>query len=265
MRRMKKFVTSAVLIGIMCGLAACSNNDKDDTTERKNRVTSEATSEEVTTENTTTAEEDTEEITEGVASEEATAEESASEEGAEGDTTDKEDTPKTDYAFSTDDWKTLEFALDGEIYTFPITLADIEAAGFTIDEEYKSETLESNMYTTSVTAENAAGERFYVRFKNFTDTDKELKDCDIYGFSFEVDDYRDVNPDVTICNGVTFGMTIDEVKALMGEPDYYYESDSTEYDRKELDYYVTGKSYDSSLEMSFTDGKLNDITLVNTD
>lgn len=260
MRRVKKFVTSAVLIGIMCGLAACSNNDKDDTTERKSRVTSEATSEEVTTEK-----EETEEVTEGTASEEDTTEESASEDGANGDTTDKKDAPKTDYAFSTNDWKTLEFALDGEIYTFPMTLADIEAAGFTIDEEYKSETLESNRYTTSVTAENAAGERFYVRFKNFTDTDKELKDCDIYGFSFEVDDYRDVNPDVTICNGVTFGMTVDEVKALMGEPDYYYESDSTDLDRKELDYYVTGKSYDSSLELSFTDGKLDDITLVNTD
>jgi len=262
MKRLKKFATSAILIGIMCGLAACSNNDTED--RRKSKVTTETTtesiitSEEVTTEEVTTEEETTEEVT---------TEEDTTKEDTDGNTsgTDKKNTPKTDFAFSSDDWKTLEFALDGKTYTFPMTLADVEAAGFMIDEEYKSEKLESNMYTTSVTAENEAGEQFYVRFKNFTDADKELKDCEIYGFSFEVVDYRDVNPDVTLCNGVTFGMTIDEVKTLMGEPDYYYESDSTDIDRKEMDYYVTGKSYDSSLELSFTDGKLDSITLVNTD
>lgn len=253
MRRMKKFVTSAVLVAIMCGLVACSNNDKEDTTERKTGVTTETTTGEITTEETTGE----------VTTEEGTTEEAKTEEETNG--TDKKDTVQTDFAFSSNDWKTLEFALDGEIHTFPMTLADVEEAGFNIDEEYKSETLESNMYTTSVVAENSEGERFYIRFKNFTDADKELKDCDIYGFNFEIDDYRDVNPDVTICNGITFGMTVDEVKALMGEPDYYYESDNTDLDRKELDYYVTGKSYDSSLELSFIDGKLNEITLVNTD
>lgn len=242
MKRMKKFATSAILIGIMCGLSACGSNDQEAATVGTTGTVTEAvTTEDVTTEENTTEENTTEEVS---------------------DNTDEGNSSQTDYAFSSNDWKTLEFALDGKVYTFPMTYADVVSAGFTIDDEEMNETLESNYYTMSFIAENAEGERFYVRFKNFTDTDKEVKDCDIYGFGFEMDEYQDINPDVTLCNGVTFGMTVDEVKAIMGEPDYYYESDG-DYDRKEMDYYVTGKSYDSELNLSFTDGKLDEITIEN--
>lgn len=82
---------------------------------------------------------------------------------------------------------------------------------------------------------------------------------------FEVVGYNDVNPDVTLCNGVTFGMMVDEVKEVMGEPDYYYESDNLDIDRKEMDYYVTGASYRSRSDLSFTDGILDDISIEDAD
>ncbi len=256
MRRMKKFATSIVLVGIMCGLAACGNEDKEVTTKATTEATtveiSEATEEKSETETTEAT------TTETKATEEETSEEKTADAG-------KAQPKKTDINFSTDDWKSLEFALDGKVYTWPLTLADVEGAGFKLDDDYKSETLESNRYTTSVSVESEAGERFYIRFKNFTDKDKNLVDCDLYGFGFEVDDYYDVNPDVTLCNGVTFGMSVDEVKAIMGEPDYYYESEDSEIDRKEMDYYVTGKSYDSTIDLSFTDGKLDEIDIVNAE
>lgn len=255
MRKMKKFATSALLIGIMCGMAACGKDDSE------KEVTTEYIT---TTEADTSADTSTEEIT-TEADDDTTEAESTEEDEKDTEDVSGSGSPiETEYAFSSNDWKTLEFALDGVVYTFPMTSADIEAAGFMFDEEDMNETLESNYYTLSYTAENAQGEAFYVRFKNFTDTDKQMKDCDIYGFQFETLDYRDVNPDVTLCNGVTFGMTVDEVKAIMGEPDYYYESDG-DYDHKSMEYYVTGKSYDSSVEFSFSDGILDSITLVNTD
>lgn len=254
MRKMKKFATSALLIGIMCGMAACGKDDgeKEVTTEYITTTETDTSVEDITTE----ADDDTTDADSTEKDEKDTEEASGNAGGG---------SPiETEYAFSSNDWKSLEFALDGVVYTFPMTSADIEAAGFMFDEEDMNETLESNYYTLSYTAENAQGESFYVRFKNFTDTDKQMKDCDIYGVEFENLDYRDINPDVTLCNGVTFGMTVDEVKTIMGEPDYYYESDG-DYDRKAMEYYVTGKSYDSSVEFSFTDGILDNITLVNTD
>lgn len=171
----------------------------------------------------------------------------------------------TDYAFSSTDWKTLEFALDGVIYTFPMTWADVEAAGYQLEDEYRHEVLGSYEYTTSFTAESESGERFNVRFKNFEEGERELQDCYVYGFGFEQSQWRDVNPEVTLCNGVTFGMTVEEVKAIMGEPDYYYESDDPDYDRKAMNYYVTGSSLGSELEFSFHDGILDEITIRNKD
>lgn len=253
MRKFKKFAVSAILIGIMCGVTACGGSDKAD---KEDKATEAATVEESTTDKVI----DEEEVAD--VTEEDIEEDTEETKDTDNDT-DESGAIETDYNFSSNDWKTLEFALDGEVYTFPMTYADVEAAGFVIEDDL-SEILESNYYTLSYTAKNAEGEQFYVRFKNFTDTDKALKDCDIYGFSFEVQDYRDVNPDVTLCNGVTFGMTVDEVKAIMGEPDYYYESDS-EYDYKSMEYYVTGKSYDSTIELWFTDGALNEITIENVD
>lgn len=170
-----------------------------------------------------------------------------------------------DYAFSSNDWKTLEFALDGVVYTFPLTWSDIEAAGFLIDEDYRHEVLESNYYTLSVNAETEAGERISVRFKNFTEADRELQDCDVYGIGFEVSQWRDVNPQVMICNGVTFGMTAEEVKALMGEPDYIYESEGDDYTSIRMEYYVTGHSYENEIEFNFWNGALTEIDILNKD
>ncbi len=170
-----------------------------------------------------------------------------------------------DDAFSSNDWKTLEFALDGVVYTFPLTWSDIEAAGFLIDEDYRHEVLESNYYTLSVNAENEAGERISVRFKNFTEGDRELQDCDVYGMGFELSQWRDVNPDVMLCNGVTFGMTAEEVKALMGEPDYFYESEGDDYTSVRMEYYVTGHSYENEIEFNFWNGALTEIDILNKD
>lgn len=167
------------------------------------------------------------------------------------------------YAFSTNDWKTMEFAWDGVVYTFPLTWRDIEAAGFELDEEYRHEVLESYYYTLSVRVENEAGEKISVRFKNFTDEDRETQDCELYGIGFEQDNWQAVDPDVMLCNGVTFGMSADEVKELMGEPDYYWESDSEEYESQSMEYYIKGDSYKNKIELYFWEGELTEITLVN--
>ncbi|MCM1084230.1 MAG: hypothetical protein NC393_14265 [Clostridium sp.] len=254
MRKLKKFAVSLALIGIMCSVAACGDDEDDKKTERTT-VTTEATPKKTT--ERTEATEDTEDM-------EFTEDTEAEAPEAETSTTAP---PLTyDVSFSTNDWTTLEFAWDGAVYQFPMTYQDIVDAGFTIGEQYMGETLDSNEYTMSISAKNDAGEKIYVRFKNFTEQDgRPITDCEIYGFGFDTDEYYDVNPAITICNGVTFGMTVDEVKGIMGEPDYYYASDDPDFDRKELEYYADGTPRTNQLQLEFIDGILAAITIINMD
>lgn len=247
------------MVGIMSlSVVACGDED------RKERTT-EATTE-ATTEEKTTAEAETEEVTEEVTEEETEEKteektETNTESGSMGVGDGTISAGNAD--FSTDDWKSLEFSLDGNVISFPITYAEVKALGFSIDSESENETLEANHYTTSIPAENAAGEEIYIRFKNFTDGDKLIKDCDIYGFGIEEVGYRDVNPTFTLCNGISFGVSVEDIKAVMGEPDYLYESDDKT--RYSLEYYVTGKSYENTIKFSVKDGELNSVTIENVD
>lgn len=171
--------------------------------------------------------------------------------------------------FSSTDWKTLEFSLDGRICTFPVSCADLEAVGYRIDKATRQEWLEAGYYTTGIPMENEAGVKIYVRFKNFGEKDQRLKDCDVYGLTFSYSDYEDDNPEVILCNGVTFGMTSEEVKALMGEPYSYShnvdDSFETVYVTESMEYYVTDSVWESKIEFSFLNEALYKIDIRNTD
>lgn len=293
MKKMKKAGMIFVAAAMICGLAACGNSEKESGT--TGSVTPTTSYPDFAQDSGWNTDSDTEpDGRQDTASEDGQeggqdtdlegGQDAASEEGQDaaseddqegGQDADSEDGQNEgqdadaptadDYAFSSNDWKTLEFALDGVVYTFPLTWSDIEAAGFLIDEDYRHEVLESNYYTLSVNAETEAGERISVRFKNFTEGDRELQDCDVYGIGFEVSEWRDVNPQVMICNGVTFGMTAEEVKALMGEPDYFYESEGDDYTSIRMEYYVTGRSYENEIEFYFWNGVLTEIDILNKD
>lgn len=172
--------------------------------------------------------------------------------------------------FSSADWKTLELSLDGRILTFPILCTDLEAVGYKIDTDKASrmEVLEAGYYTTGVPMENKEGVKIYVRFKNFGEKDKSLKDCEVYGLSLHYDDYEGANPEVLLCCGITFDSTVDEVREAMGEPYDYHksESDFTEGVYTEiLKYYVTESVHSSNIEFSFYNGEMYQIAIVNTD
>ncbi len=174
--------------------------------------------------------------------------------------------------FSSTDWKTLEFSLGGWVYTFPVAWSDLEAAGYQIDKSYRQQWLEPGYYTTGICAESKdkEGESFYVRLKNFEEKDRRLKDCEVYQLSFQYWAFEDANPEVILCNGVTFGMTAEEVKSIMGEP-YSYSSNADDeentygHTHETMIYYVTDSVWESKLEFAFMDGALHEIDIRNTD
>ncbi len=168
--------------------------------------------------------------------------------------------------FSAADWKTLEFALNGQVFTFPMTWSDIEAAGYRFHDEYRQEVLEPGYYATSITAKNEAGEYFSVQFKNFGEEAQKLEDCYVRRVSF----YYTNNPTAMLCNGVAFHMTLEEVKEIMGEPDYFYtnvtdDEPDPEYVHENMEYYVTGSSRESEIEIDFMNGVMTEIKITNTD
>lgn len=169
--------------------------------------------------------------------------------------------------FSSADWKTLEFSLDGRICTFPVSCIDLEAVGYRIDKATRREWLKSGYYTTGIPMENEAGVKIYVRFKNFGEKDRRLKDCEVYGLSFTYSIGEDVNPEVILCNGISFHSTVDEVRAAMGEP-YDYDKSESEYFEsvhETMKYYVTDSVWESSIEFDFMDGVMCRIEIRNTD
>ena len=191
-------------------------------------------------------EEDTEEVTEEETTE-ATTESAAS------------TTPVNSDGF---DWENMQFTMLGKPYNLAtLTYDDILAMGYSIDDEYLEEELEDNQYSMSARAEAADESDMYIRFKNFTGGGtKKVSECEILGIELSRDDF-DNKYDAALGNGITFGMTPDEVKAVMGEPTSDYTSDTSDY--MTLTYEENDEAYASSVEFTFQDGVLTKIDLEN--
>lgn len=160
------------------------------------------------------------------------------------------------------DWANMQFTMLGKPYNLAtLTYEDILAMGYSIDDEYLEEELEDNQYSMSARAEAADESDMYIRFKNFTgEGTKKVPDCEILGIELSRDDF-DNKYDAALGNGITFGMTADEVKAIMGEPTSDYTSDTSDY--MTLTYEENDEAYASSVEFTFQDGVLTKIDLEN--
>ena len=191
-------------------------------------------------------EEDTEEVTEEETTE-ATTESAAS------------TTPVNADGF---DWENMQFTMLGKPYNLAtLTYDDILAMGYSIDDDYLEEELEDNQYSMSARAEAADESDMYIRFKNFTGGGtKKVPECEILGIELSRDD-SDNKYDAALGNGITFGMTPDEVKAVMGEPTDSYTSDTSDY--MTLTYEENDEAYASSVEFTFQDGVLTKFDMEN--
>lgn len=160
------------------------------------------------------------------------------------------------------DWTNMQFTMLGKSYNLAtLTYDDIVAMGYTIDDDYLDEELEDNQYSMSARAEAADESDMYVRFKNFTGGGtKKVPECEILGIELSRDDF-DNKYDAALGNGITFGMTPDEVKAVMGEPTDSYTSDTSDY--MTLTYEENDEAYASSVEFTFQDGVLTKFDMEN--
>lgn len=152
-------------------------------------------------------------------------------------------------AFTSKDISSLEFALNGQVFTFPTTVKELEGAGYTLDAPYQNEVLEGSNGTIyySVLCSARNGEGSMIRFSacNLSEESKPIKECEIENISAE-------DALFILCNGVSLESSYEEVIAIMGEPDEYEE----EGNAKKLTYMIAD-GY--SLYIRYTNGNYEEM------
>lgn len=153
----------------------------------------------------------------------------------------------------------LGFSVNGKSYTWPISYETALEFGFDL-EPYKDTVINaSSLGEIEIAyAQGSTSNYVYFRFKNKSNEAKKLSECELATIDFIKEEYCNPNLNVTMSNGVTYGMTHDDVIAIMGDADYSYGVATDSYST--LSYYLN-KNYDQEVEFIFTDGVLSEIQL----
>ena len=153
------------------------------------------------------------------------------------------------------DFHNTEFTLNGVKYRFPVSYSDLAANG-TINEDGLDSTIDANTYLLSTTYKiDGYDNSIYVGFKNFTNSEKALKDCNIWKIEVDSNYGYDEDVDFVLSNGITLGVTTyDEVLSIMGTPDSQYDSEDSDY--RTLSYEDDDGAYSNDIEFRFYDGEV---------
>lgn len=146
--------------------------------------------------------------------------------------------------------------IDGIYVQLPLTYADLKALGLTISEEDEDYVINPNEYD-DVSLYNAEGKDIgYVYVGNVTEKSAAMQDGVVFGFWF-----TDDNINFSLNNGLNQDSTMEEVIFTLGEPDYYYGDDESDY--KSCQWYSHSDKYedmeDNSLSIDFWEDKIDSI------
>lgn len=164
-------------------------------------------------------------------------------EASEDATEDAADTVSEDGNALSDDIYSFQIKIDGEVYQFPMSYADFTALGW----EYKydaSTELSPNSYSAAEVFKKGDLE-IYTQIVNFGLNTLPLSECTIGGISIDSWQFSDA-PDTAIelPGGITYNVsTLEDVKAVYGEPSDTYEGDLYTKLEYRYDYYQEWELY----------------------
>lgn len=125
-----------------------------------------------------------------------------------------------------DDWESYTVQVNDTVLTLPCTLADLEAAGVTMDREYTPEDYVINAGEYELAwFENANGAELIARMINTTDGPLEVKDCLVGGIIVDSYDLEEGGLTVIFPGGIQIGSSQDDVLAAYGDADDVYEDE----------------------------------------
>ena len=170
------------------------------------------------------------------------------------ETSSKDNSSKESSVDLSDDLFSGEFSFNGKKMTIPFDYSEISSeytfdlADYGKEEGYSLKPGEYVLSTVSLENPNIdSGFSFYVGFKNLGTEDTDIKKTSVYSINMDSkwcdsDNY----PKVVLPKGITWGSTLDDIKAAYGEPttEPYY-SDTLKY--WEYQYSSSDKSYQITL------------------
>ncbi|MGN1480687.1 hypothetical protein [Porcipelethomonas sp.] len=216
----KKILISVILSAVMIMSSACSFFDKDNSEEESKESSSVSESD---SESESEDENSDKESSEAEESEDENSDKESSE--AEEESEDESTSSEEVSANLSDDIFNFEIALDGEVYSIPMSYKDFTENGWILDGD-DTEKLKGNQYTLSEVFEK---EDFKISCQiiNLDDDEKPLSECYIGKISIDSYDLKDTNHTAEILNGIKVNVSsMDNVDASLGEPDDKYEGDS---------------------------------------
>lgn len=171
------------------------------------------------------------------------------------------------------DWTVQEFTLDGKALSIPFAYRELEDMGWRVDfsgygnmdDEYILNPGDKVSGTIDLFHDKYDDLTCWVGFQNNSSTARNITECDVWSFLLEHDDdedWRQENaPAIVIAGGLTWGSTVDQVKAVLGEPDDIYSS-SDVFGYHSLTY--ASDDYNKYLELTvYNDSGLASIQLQN--
>ena len=150
------------------------------------------------------------------------------------------------------EWEDMMFEFDGHTYTLPMTYGELEANGWTLDEDdYDPETgYVLNPKDTSASSYMLNNPAYpdvvvMVGFYNPDDSVKDITECEIYRFYYDTDYAYDQThdfPGMSLHGGPAIGMDKDTVLSYMGKCEDVYKSDGYS------SYYYNNDDYSKNVE-----------------
>lgn len=160
----------------------------------------------------------------------------------------KEPVAYEDIPFTSTDITSMEFALDGHVLTFPLTVQELETSGYKLSEEDRTEMIEPALfmsyYVMSCSASSEFESSVFLGIVNLEAVSKRAEDGLVHSVSAK--DER-----MVLCNGISLASNYDEVIEKMGKPDEEEEVGTTiemsyfyEIKDGEVEVYMTFRNYD---------------------
>ena len=152
--------------------------------------------------------------------------------------------------------------IDGTTVTFPLTYSDFEALGFYIEDEDKQMYVNQDEFYDVDVYMSDGTELGTVFIGNETEHALPLEESMVFGFELESEDWDGVYT-VEFPNGLQLGSSAEDFKTAYGEPDYEYESDTSDYQSYQW-YNHHDSYYDAdvnSISVTFWEGELDEIDI----
>ncbi len=246
-----------IIVGALVFLLVCVfviiaiTGKKDDDKKEEKKTTEEVTEEETTEEEIEEiTEEATDEKTEEETTEEETEEETTEESSAGGTATTPDD--------MSDDIFDCQFAMDGTVYTLPFDYSLIsdkytfDLADYGYEDGYILNPKDKVTSTIELESDDLDEDvNFWVGFLNTGSEAKDIKETAVWAYSIDINwAETDKYPEIILPKGITWGSSVDDVKAAYGEPteDPYRAEElgywSYTYKSEDYDVYLTLTIYD---------------------